>query len=478
MPLVDWGVILVYLLGVTWFGARFRKRQTNLKQYFLGGQTTPWWAIALSIVSAETSTLTIVGTPALSFNGNFAFLQVVFGYLLARVVISILFLPPYFRGQMFTAYQLMQRRFGERVRRLTAIIFLFTRAMAEGVRVFAISIVISIVVGTGELVSIVLIVTLTLFYTFEGGMTAVIWTDVLQMGMYVAGALVSFFAILHQIPGGWHHVAALAGAAHKFQILDFRGGLTIRYTFWAGMIGGCFLTMASHGTDQLIVQRLLSAKSEGDARKALFASWFLVFFQFTLFLLIGVLLWTLYKETGAAAPNPIDRLYPLFVWQHLPIGMRGLIMAAILAAAMANLSAALNSLASTTVVDLYRAAAGEIGQARQMRLAHLATVGWAAVLVAIGLVARSWGTVMESGLSIASVTLGLLLGVFLLGVLTKRVGERGAAVGVVFGLAVIMWVRFATDVAFTWWVLIGSAATFAGGLLGSRMLKERKIESV
>jgi SSS family transporter len=471
MRFLDLGVIAAYLLGVTWFGARFRKPQTDLTQYFLGGRTAPWWAIALSIVSAETSTLTIVGTPALSFNGNFAFLQVVLGYLLARVLISILFLPAYFRGHMFTAYQLMQQRFGERVRRLTAVIFLFTRAMAEGVRVFAISIVISIILGTGEFVSIVLIVALTLFYTFEGGMTAVIWTDVLQMGMYVAGALASFFVILHKIPGGWPHVAAMAGAAGKFQVLDFRTALNIPYTFWAGMIGGCFLTTASHGTDQLIVQRLLSARSEGDSRKALFASWVVVFGQFTLFLLIGVLLWVLYRDAGLTAPKPLDRLYPLFVWQNLPVGVRGLIMAAILAAAMANLSAALNSLASTTVLDLFR----NLGAENPMRLAHAATVVWAVVLVAIGAVAQFWGTVLESGLSIASVTLGLLLGVFLLGVLTRRVGERGAAVGVIVGLVVILYVRFATNIAFTWWVPIGSAATFAGGILASVLMREKEM---
>ncbi len=228
------------------------------------------------------------------------------------------------------------------------------------------------------------------------------------------------------------------------------------------------------------MQRLLSAQSESQARRALFASWFVVLFQFTLFLLIGVLLWTLYKDSGIAPPQPLDRLYPLFVWQHLPIGVRGLVMAAILAAAMANLSAALNSLASTTVVDLYRAVAGNVGERRQMRLAHIATVCWAVVLVGIGLVAQFWGTVLESGLSIASITLGLLLGVFLLGVLTRRVGERGAAAGVVLGLAAILYVRLATHIAFTWWVLMGSAATFAGGLLGSAVLGEstaaRRIE--
>src|SRR5436853_187315 len=175
MRWLDLGVIAAYLIGITWFGSRFRRSQTSLKDYFLGGRRAPWWAIALSIVSAETSTLTVIGTPSLSFNGNFGFLQLVFGYLLARIVIATIFLPAYFRGEMFTAYELMRRRFGPRIRKLTAGTFLVTRAVAEGVRVFAISIVISIVVGTGEIASIALIVCLTLFYTFEGGMTAVIW---------------------------------------------------------------------------------------------------------------------------------------------------------------------------------------------------------------------------------------------------------------------------------------------------------------
>src|SRR5579872_2389094 len=247
MPhILDFIVIVVYLIGITWFGARFRKTQKSLKDYFLGGHTAPWWAIALSIVSAETSTLTVIGTPALGFAGNLGFLQLVLGYLLARIVISVLFLPQYFRGEMFTAYELMRRRFGERIRKLTASIFLVTRALAEGVRVYAISLVISIVLGTGEVASIVLITVLTLFYTFEGGMTAVIWTDVVQMTLYVAGAVLSFFVILGKIPGGWEHVVQVAGAAHKFTVFDFRFSPSMEffsrtYTFWAGVIGGCFL---------------------------------------------------------------------------------------------------------------------------------------------------------------------------------------------------------------------------------------------
>src|SRR4051812_1615137 len=285
---LDLSIIALYLLGITWFGARFRNTQHSLKDYFLGGRAAPWWAIALSIVSAETSTLTVIGTPALSFTGNFGFLQVVFGYLLARIVISTLFLPAYFRGEMYTAYQLMDIRFGPRIRKLTAGTFLILRALAEGVRVFAISIVISIVLGTGEMTSIIVIMLLTLIYTYEGGMTAVIWTDVVQMVLYVAGAGLSLYALLHQIDGGWAHVVEVAVPLNKFQVLDFRFGQPAEffartYSFWGGVIGGCFLTTASHGTEQLIVQRLLSAGSERQSRAALLSSWVVIFTQFTLF---------------------------------------------------------------------------------------------------------------------------------------------------------------------------------------------------
>ena len=242
--------------------------------------------------------------PQLAFDGNLGFLQVVFGYLLARVLISALFLPHYFRGEMYTAYELIGRRFGPRIRKLTAGTFLVLRALAEGVRVFAISIVISIILGTGELASIALIVCLTLFYTFEGGMTAVIWTDVVQMFLYVAGALVSFAVILQHIPGGWDQVWSVAGAAGKFQIFDFRLApatefFSRTYSFWAGVIGGCFLTTASHGTEQLMVQRLLAARSQGESRLALFGSWVVIFVQFSLFLLIGVILYVFYYHDRA-----------------------------------------------------------------------------------------------------------------------------------------------------------------------------------
>jgi SSS family solute:Na+ symporter len=481
MRYLDLATIALYLIAITWFGAHFRKSQHSLKDYFLGGRNAPWWAIALSIVSAETSTLTVIGTPALSFSGNFQFLQVVLGYLLARIVISALFLPQYFRGEMFTAYELMRRRFGERIRRLTAGTFLVLRALAEGVRVFALSIVISIVLGTGEIFSIFVIVCLTLFYTFEGGLTAVIWTDAVQMFLYVGGAILSFWVILHQIPGGWPHVSALAGVAHKFQMFDFRfswspGFFSRSYSFWAGLIGGCFLTTASHGTEQLMVQRLLAAKNERQSRAALLSSWVVIFFQFALFLFIGVLLFVHYSDTRSPAPQPTDSIYPKFVWDSLPIGAAGLVIAAILAAGMSNLSAALNALASTTVMDFYKPFVTRRDRsptdAHFLGVARWATVAWGVILFLVGLVARHVGSVLEAGLTIASILYGSLLGVFLLGLLTRRVQQNAAMIAMIAGLALMIYIRFETSIAFTWYVVIGTVATFSTGYVMSLFLKE------
>jgi SSS family transporter len=312
-------------------------------------------------------------------------------------------------------------------------------------------------------------------------MTAVIWTDVIQMFLYVAGALVSFAVILQHIPGGWDQVWNVAGAAGKFQIFDFRLGpatefFSRTYSFWAGLIGGCFLTTASHGTEQLMVQRLLAARSQKDSRLALFGSWIVIFIQFSLFLLIGVILYVFYTTTGLTAPSPGDRIYPDFVWRYLPTGVAGLVVAAILAAAMSNLSAALNSLASTSIMDFYKPLAARRGvqhsEAHYLRLARLATVVWGVVLMGIGYVARRPGSVLEAGLSIASIISGSLLGVFLLGVLTRRVGEKAAIAGMMVGLFIMLGVKQYTNIAFTWYVLIGTSVTFSAGYLTSWLHRE------
>ena len=301
---LDLVVIGCYLAGVTLFGLRFRSGQQTLKGYFLADNAIPWWAISLSIVAAETSTLTVISVPGLAYDKDFSFLQLVIGYLIGRVVVSFVLIPQYFRGELVTAYQLIERRFGQRLRTLTAGVFLVTRAAAEGVRVFAVAIVVRVALGgllTGvsdferDLVAIAIVTVLTLLYTLKGGLKAAIWTDVMQQTVYVAGTIVGLVTILHLVPGGWATVREVAGQAGKFRVLDFTFDWTTKYTLWSGVIGGAFLTTASHGTDQLIVQRLLAARSEGQAKIALLSSGVVVLFQFSLFLMIGAMLYVFYR---------------------------------------------------------------------------------------------------------------------------------------------------------------------------------------
>ena len=479
---LDLIVIVLYLAGITLFGLRFRKKQRSLKDYFLAGNTIPWWAISLSIVAAETSTLTIISVPGLAYDHNFEFLQLVLGYLVGRVIISFLLIPHYFRGDLFTAYQLIERRFGPNLRSLTAGLFLLTRAAAEGVRVFAVAIVVGIALSNllggfstlgRDVIAIGIVTLLTLIYTFEGGMAAVIWTDVVQMAIYVTGTLVGFFTILHLVPGGWTTIHTVAGQAGKFHVFDFSWNFYKTYTFWSGLIGGAFLTTASHGTDQLIVQRLLAARSERQSKLALLSSGVAVLFQFSLFLLVGAMLFVFYRMfPPAEAFARTDRIFPTFIVTRMPHGISGLLISAILAAAMSNLSAALNAMSSTSIMDLYTRFRPESTEARRLFLSRAATVFWGVVLFFLALLARQGGKVVEAGLSIASVAYGALLGVFLLGVLTRTATERGAMAGMACGFVLNIYLWQFTKVPFTWYVALGSFATFLIGFIASFLLPE------
>ncbi len=456
---LDLAIIAVYLAGITLFGLRFRKRQRSLRDYFLADRNIPWWAIALSIVAAETSTLTIIGIPGIAYDSNLTFLQVVMGYVAGRVIISFVLLPHYFRGDLYTAYELIERRFGKGLRTVTASLFLLTRAAAEGVRVYAVSIVVAIA--------------LTLIYTFEGGLAAVIWTDVVQTVIYVGGTLVGVFTILHLVPGGWAAIHSLASSAGKLQVFDFTPDFWKPYTFWAGLIGGAFLTTASHGTDQLIVQRLLAARNQRQSVTALLTSGVAIFFQFALFLTVGVMLWA-YYQVPSATFGKADYIYPKFIVSRLPHGVSGLLIAAILAAAMSNLSAALNSLSSSSMMDFYLRRCPNVDGQTQLRLSRVSTFVWALVLFALAVLSlHKVGRVVDVGLTIASVAYGALLGVFLLGVLTRRANQTGAMVGMFFGFSVELYLWLATRVPWTWYVTIGTGITFGIGYAMSLLSQNR-----
>ena len=464
---IDLAVVIAYVVAITAFGARFRKGQRTLHDYFLGGRRLPWWAITLSIVCAETSILTIISTPGISYHSNLGFLQLIFGYLVARVVVSFLFIPRYFAGELYTAYQLIERRFGHGLRLFTAGLFLVTRALAEGVRVFAISIVIAIIFKTGVVASLVIIFAMTLLYTLEGGLTAVIWTDVIQLTIYIAGTVVALFVALHTLPGGWGEVLRVAQVAGgKFSLFNFHFNWSQPYLFWTGLVGGMFLNTASHGTDQLIVQQLLAARNRRQSQGALLASGVVVLLQFSLFLVVGVVLYAFYQHFPPAVPfGRPDQIYPTFVITRLPVGLCGLLTAAILAAGMANLSAALNSLASSSVVDFYKPfMRPQADDQHYLRVSRLMTVVWGVVIISIALAAQYLQrSALEMALTVASVPYGSMLGIFLLGILTKKANSRGALVGALCALATLAYVMHFTAIAWTWYVAIGTIVTFVVG---------------
>ena len=462
---LDLAIIAIYLIGITLFGLRFRKRQRTLRDYFLAGRDIPWWAIALSIVAAETSTLTIISVPGLAYDGNLTFLQVVMGYVVGRFVIAFVLLPHYFRGDLYTAYELIEKRFGPQLRTVTSGLFLLTRAAAEGVRVYAVSIVVSIALGTGEVASIAIITALTLIYTFEGGLAAVIWTDVIQAAIYVAGTLVGIATIIHLVPGGWAHIYQVAESADKFRVFDFTPTFWKPYTFWAGLLGGAFLTTASHGTDQLIVQRLLAARGLRQSKAALLSSGAAILFQFGLFLVVGVMLFAYYMLPSAHFGRA-DRIYPTFIVSRMPHGISGLLIAAILAAAMSNLSAALNSLSSSTIMDFFVRMRPQTDERKRIQLSRLSTIVWACILFILAVLClHRVSRVVEVGLQIASVAYGALLGAFLLGILTRRANQPGAIAGMLCGFATELYLWLRTPVPFTWWVMIGTVVTFTVGYL-------------
>jgi solute:Na+ symporter, SSS family len=485
ISLLDFSILALYLAGITAFGARFRRGQSGLRDYFLGGRTAPWWALACSIVATETSTLTIIGTPAIAFAGNLGFLQLVLGYLVARVILCVVLIPQYFKGEFYTAYALLGNRFGARMKSAAAAVFLVTRTVAEGIRISAIGKVVSVAFGTGNRASILIVTLLTIFYTFEGGMRAVIWTDVVQLALYLTGSVAAFFLLLHKIPGGWASVAATSAAAGgKLRVFDFSFSLTHAYTFWSGVIGGTFLTMASHGTDQTMVQRLLAARNERDSKTALLASGVIIFVQFALFLVLGVMLFAYAHYAAFPVPGDTDRIFPEFIVREMPPGLAGLVLASIFAVAMSNASGSLNSLASSSMLDFGgKQAASEARETNGGAAAHTGsqpqtvalkrsrqmTLAWGAVLGALGLI--RWGSVLEAGLTIASITYGATLGVFLLATWNRRANERGALTGFAVGLVSMfcLHVGFSAALAWTWYVLVGTVITVVSGSVASAL---------
>ncbi|MEJ7617040.1 MAG: sodium:solute symporter [Pyrinomonadaceae bacterium] len=486
MHALDLAIIAAYLIGVTLIGAWFARKQATTQAYFLGDRSVPWWAIAASIVATETSTITFISVPGIAYarGGNFQFLQLVFGYMLGRVVISLLFIPSYFRGDLLTVYQLLERRFGERIKMIAATLFVVMRNIADGIRLLLTAIVLAAVYTNFRpganadaviVASIVLIGVVMIVFTYYGGMEAVIWIEVVQLGVYIFGACAAAAVLIANVEGGLAGALEVGRRFGKLSVFDFSLDFTKTFTFWAGLIGGCFLTMSTHGTDQYLVQRYLCTDRPERASLALLTSGAVVLAQFIGFLLIGVLLFSFYRPFDDAAyaslpaAHPFagsDQIFPHFITQHLPAGLSGLVVAAIFAAAM---SSSLNSIAATAVNDLYRPFKPKQNDAHYLRVSHALTLVWGAVQIAVALMMRHGNrTALDQALSIASLINGPILGVFLVGTFLRRVSETPALVGMGVGLTTMLCVYYLTPLAWTWYVLLGSLVTFLTAWVAGR----------
>ncbi|HKB79008.1 MAG TPA: sodium:solute symporter [Thermoanaerobaculia bacterium] len=483
MQPVDLLIIAAYLAGILAIGFWCRKRQKTTRHYFLAGQQMPWWAISGSIVATETSAITFVSIPGVAYasGGDFTFMQLVLGYLLGRIVICILFIPAYFRRSLLTIYQLLQSRFGPQVKSLAASLFIVMRTIADGVRLLLTSVVMAAVWRTffpsiglvhATAMSIVLIGCVMLLFTAAGGMEAVVWTEVLHVGVYMIGAVAAGILLIRAIPGGLHGAMTIGSQAHKFRMFDFSFDLTRPYVFWAGVIGGCFLNMSTHGTDQYMVQRYLCTTSSRKASLALLVSGVVIFVQFLGFLFIGVLLFGYYRPDLGGYMQP-DQVFPDFIIHHVPSGLSGLITAAVLAAAT---SPPVNSVAATALADLYQPLVRQRTDEHYLRVSRVLTVlaGFAQIGVALALIGEK-GSAVNTALGVASLINGPILGVFLLSAM-QREGSVAAFTGMLAGIAAVTSVWLFTPLAWPWYAVVGSLTTLGVGMLMARRVQPAAAE--
>ena len=466
---LDFAVLAAYMVGINVWGAWLGRGQEGGTDYFLGSRNLPWPAVMASVVATETSTLTFLSVPGVAYLGSLVFLQLTLGYLLGRIVVAGLLLPAYYRGELSTAYELLQARFGLGARRFTSGVFMITRLMADSVRLFATAIPLALMTGWSYPVSIGVMALFTLIYSYYGGIKAVVWIDALQLGIYLLGVLVAVAFLHGHVPGGWGAILSQAGAAGKLDFLDFSFDPSVVYTFWAGLAGGAFISMASHGTDHLIVQRLLCCRDLRSSQKALVGSGVVVIFQFLLFLLVGLGLWVFYQGRPFERS---DEIFATYIIEELPPGVTGLVIAGVFAAAM---SSSINALASTTAYDFWAPAVGaEKDEARILRAGKVFSLVWGVLLFlgAVLFIPLSTGTAaVEVALGVASLVYGGLLGAFFLGIVSRRADQRSVIIGMSAGITTVtlIWVFARTAVAWPWFAVIGSAVTFAvGSLLGRR----------
>ncbi len=463
---LDYWIIAIYLIAIAAFGKISGGKQKSVKDYFIGSKEIPWWVISFSIVAAETSTLTFISIPGLGYLTNLNFLQITFGYLIGRILVAVFFLPAYYKGELTTAYSYLQNRFGHKTRSFASIVFLFTRTASDGVRLFATAIPLYLLLDISPMVAIIIIAFVALLYTYTGGLKGVIWVDAVQMFIYIGGAILAGIILINNIPSNLSQIFSSAEISKKLSIINFgfnngiAGFFSQPYTLLSGLIGGAFLSMSSHGTDQLIVQRLLAAKTLADGKKAIITTGVVVIIQFTLFLVLGVLLFAYYGPMNLRS----DEIFPKFIIEIIPSGIKGIIIAGLLAAALSTLAGSITALSSSTMMDLYLPFKKSVNEKKDLIISKALTIVWSGLLILSAFFfMESPTTVVELALSIASFTYGGLLGTFLLGLINKHAKQEDALAGFSAGIFVMIAVISLKLVAWTWFILIGVTVTLIVG---------------
>ncbi|UCG86656.1 MAG: sodium:solute symporter [Gemmatimonadota bacterium] len=474
---IDLVVMALYFAAVLTIGAQFTSKQHDARDYFLGRRDIPWWAVMLSVVATETSALTVISIPGIAARSDLTFLQIPLGYLVGRIGVSIWLLPGYFRGEQETAYSRLETRFGAGTRKLASAVFMVIRALGDSVRVFATAIPLHIVTGLSIPWCIVIVAVVTLAYTLAGGIKAVIWVDVMQMALYVVAGFAAI-AVAASLAGGLGQVFPEALEAGRLRTFDWEFSFSNVYTFWGGLIGGALLSAGSHGTDHLMVQRLLATRSLSDARKALVGSGVLVIVQFALFLLVGTFIWAAGADNGTLSS---DEVFPSFIVNLLPAGLSGLVIAGIFAAAMSTVSSSLNSLASAATHDFYAPLTKTTDARKLLTVGRWATLGWAVVLAGGALAFQSNDQpVVVLALSIASITYGGLLGTYILGGISQKVRQFDVILTIVTATAAMLVIVLMkpgpfADLAWPWYVPLGTIIALGVGLGSSWLRSFREV---
>ncbi len=466
---IDALIVVAYVLAAASLGVVLGRGQKNNRDFFLADHRLPTWALLLSIVATETSTVTFLSVPGLSFgqDGNFTFLQVAFGYIVGRLAIVAFLLPAYFRGEMLTAYQVLEQRYGIATRRLASLVFLVMRNLADGLRLLLAAMVLNTAFGLDYLTCVLVISAATAIYSCCGGVRSVVWNDCLQFGVYMLGAIAVCIALFSRIPGGWDELQQFGETTGRWRLFDFDPSLTkTNVTFWSGLIGGAFLALATHGADHMMVQRYLCARNQSSASRALALSGIIVFLQFAFFLFLGMQLAWFF--THHAPPTPIekpDQALVTFVVNYTSTGLRGLVLAAVFSASM---SSSLNSVTSSLMNDWFGDRLATMSEARSLLAARVLTIFFAAVQAAVAIAAYSFElttSTINQVLGIAGFSTGLILGLYFLAIAVPRTSERIAFIAFLAGTIVTCCVAFGTNVHWLWYTLVGSGTILVVGLV-------------